>query len=300
MFKVRFWGVRGSIPVPGATTSKYGGNTSCIQIITDLGYQIVIDCGTGSRALGNYLLRDPQFEKPLKILLFFTHTHWDHINGFPFFNPIYVPKTNITMYAPVIYNGDSIMKVIGDQLTYRYFPVRLDELAATLQYNNIKESFYDPSNAIHLPGGMVVKTKLLNHPIACLGYRFEYEGKAFSTCYDHESYRNLFVGDPENEADGEEAAREQNDQVLEFFRDSDLLVHDTQYTEKEYKTHMGWGHSTYRYAIKQAMKGNVKRLALFHYDPERTDAEISYFGKLVKRIKSIEIFPAYEGLEIEL
>jgi len=300
MFKVRFWGVRGSIPVPGPNTSKYGGNTLCIQIITDLGYQIVIDSGTGIRALGDYLLKNGQFEKPLKIHLFFTHTHWDHINGFPFFAPIYVPKTSINMYAPVIYDGSGIERMVEDQFTYRYFPVRIEEINAELIYNNIKESFNNSSNDIILPGGIVIKTKYLNHPITCLGYRFEYEGKVFCTCYDHEPYGNLFAGDPENEKYGEDVANDQNNKILEFFRDADLLVHDTQYTEKEYKNRVGWGHSTYKHTISQAIRAHVKKLALFHYSPEREDSEIDDFAELVKKFKVIEIFPSYEGLEITL
>ena len=300
MFKIKFWGVRGSIPVPGPNTSKYGGNTLCIQIITDLGYQIIIDSGTGIRCLGNYLLKEDQFAKPLNIHLFFTHTHWDHINGFPFFAPIYVPKTIINMYAPIVYDEEGIARMVKDQFTYRYFPVSLDEISAELVYNDIKESFEDSANDIVLPGGMVVKTKYLNHPVACLGYRFEYEGKVFCTCYDHEPYANLFVGDPENEIYGQEVANDQNDKILEFFKDADLLVHDTQYTEKEYKSRVGWGHSTYKHTISQAMRARVKKLALFHYNPEREDVEIDYFNELVKKFRSIEIFASYEGQEIVL
>ena len=300
MFKIRFWGVRGSIPAPGPKTSKYGGNTLCIQIITDLGYQIVIDSGTGIRELGNYLLKDDQFAKPLNIHLFLTHTHWDHINGFPFFTPIYVPKTSIAIYSPVVCDEESIKTVIEEQFKYRYFPVRITELNAEMSYNDIKESIDDPSNDIILPGGMVVKTKYLNHPIACMGYRFEYEGKVFCTCYDHEPYWNLFAEDPDNKNYGQQVSDDQNNKILEFFKNSDLLVHDTQFTEREYKSRMGWGHSTFKHTISQAMRSNVKNLALFHYSPEREDFEIDHFGELVKKFNNIKIFPSYEGQEIIL
>jgi phosphoribosyl 1,2-cyclic phosphodiesterase len=305
VFKLKFWGVRGSIPCPGPKTAKYGGNTSCLQIITGLDYQIVIDAGSGIRELANELLTNPVFKKPLKIYLFLTHTHWDHIMGFPFFSPIFIPNTEINIYGPVTFEDEPLEKVVGGQLTYRYFPKRFDELSANINYFSLQETQpTDPTTILTLPGGIVVKFKYLNHPVSCLGYRFEYEGKVISTCYDHEPFANLFENDPENASEGKMAADEQNSKIAEFYNGTDILVHDSQYTTKEYlKSYLGWGHSTYKYAITQALKSGTKKLALFHHDPGRTDYQLNaikneFAGKFDKY--NLEVFPSYEKQEIEV
>jgi len=297
LFKVKFWGVRGSLPCPGPTTAKYGGNTACIQIKLDQDYQIIIDSGTGIRELSASLLSDPEVKKPLKIFLFLTHTHWDHIMGFPFFTPIYIPNAELTIHGPVSFEDEPLEKVIGGQLTYRYFPIRIEELKSKIDYVRLKEGSLD------LPNGVKVSYKFLNHPILCLGYRIEYENKILATCYDHEPFANLFEGDPENEEEGKNAAFEQNYRVSQFYKNADLLIHDSQYSTSEYKKYVGWGHSTYKYAITQALKANVKNLALFHHDPNRTDKQLdnikeTFNPKFLKY--GLNVFPAYEKQEIEL
>jgi phosphoribosyl 1,2-cyclic phosphodiesterase len=275
--RVTFWGVRGSIPCPGPGTVKYGGNTACIELRFDPDDRlIIIDAGSGIRELAGAILKKDLPKGPLKTKLFLTHTHWDHIIGFPFFTPIFIPGTEIEVYGPVTYEEDTLDKIVGDQLRYRYFPVRLEELRAKLTYFHLKESEQD------LGGGVMLKTKYLNHPILVLGYRFEYQGKVFCTIYDHEPFRNVFETNPEAPgydetaaSEGEIAAEEENEKVLRFFQNADLLVHDTQYTQKEYlKGKVGWGHSTFEWAIKTAHKAGVKHLVLFHHDPERRDAEL--------------------------
>jgi len=289
--------VRGSLPCPGPTTAKYGGNTACIQIKLDQDYQIIIDSGTGIRELSASLLSDPEVKKPLKIFLFLTHTHWDHIMGFPFFTPIYIPNAELTIHGPVSFEDEPLEKVIGGQLTYRYFPIRIEELKSKIDYVRLKEGSLD------LPNGVKVSYKFLNHPILCLGYRIEYENKILATCYDHEPFANLFEGDPENEEEGKNAAFEQNYRVSQFYKNADLLIHDSQYSTSEYKKYVGWGHSTYKYAITQALKANVKNLALFHHDPNRTDKQLdnikeTFNPKFLKY--GLNVFPAYEKQEIEL
>jgi len=196
--------------------------------------------------------------------------------GFPMFTPIYVPGTRLRIHGPITYEDDTLEQVLGSQLSYRYWPVRQEELAAKIEYEQIKETTID------LGEGLTVRTKYLNHPILCLGYRFEYEGKSIVTAYDNEPFRNVFPTDPADPRYDEEAAREgdaaaaeENEKLLRFYRGADILVHDTQYTAKEYVAgKIGWGHSSYEFAVNAAHKTGVKKLLLFHHDPNRSDAEL--------------------------
>jgi phosphoribosyl 1,2-cyclic phosphodiesterase len=305
MFTVTIWGDRGSMPTPGPDTAIFGGNTACLELRCD-DRLIIVDAGSGIRPLGEKLLKNDLKKGPIVADLFITHTHWDHIMGFPMFNPIYVPGTHLHIRGPISYEDDSLEKVIGTQLSYRYWPVRQDELAAKISYEQIKETTID------LGDGIFVTTKYLNHPILCLGYRFEYEGKSFVTAYDHESFRNVFPTDPADPSydeaaaiEGEAAAAEENEKVSRFCMGADLLVHDTQYTAKEYlQGKMGFGHSSYEYAINAAHRARVKRLVLFHHDPNRTDAELQelelfYQGKVEGRTK-LKVEMAREGRSFTL
>jgi phosphoribosyl 1,2-cyclic phosphodiesterase len=275
--RLTFWGVRGSIPVPGPTTVKYGGNTSCLELRFGTEDRlIVMDLGSGVRELAGHIMKKDFSRGPLKTKIFLTHTHSDHIMGFPFFTPVFIKGCELDIYGPVSYEEDTLDKIVGDQLRYRYFPVRLDELQATISYHQLKEGSMD------LGGGLKVTTKYLNHPILVLGYRYEFEGKVLCTAYDHEMYRNYFdvsPDDPNYDADavreGAEAARESNEKVLEFYSGADLLVHDTQYTHKEYLAgKVGWGHSSFEWAINNAHRAGVKHLVLFHHEPLRNDQEL--------------------------
>ncbi len=304
--RVKFWGVRGSIPCPGPNTAKYGGNTACLELrFPELDRLIIIDAGSGIRELGNYLMANDLPRGPIRTEIFLTHTHWDHIMGFPFFTPIYVPGSRIKIYGPVSYEGDTLEGIVGGQLTYRYFPVRQAELAAEIEYVHLKEGRFD------LGDGIVLTTKYLNHPILCLGYRFEYQGACFCTAYDTEPFRNLFCTDPadpsydeEMAREGELVAQEQNAVLEEFFRGADLLVHDTQYTEEEYvKKFLGWGHSSFEHAVAAANRAGVKALALFHHEPLRTDAQIEELCArhcAAAAPGATEVFFAREGMVREL
>lgn len=306
MMKIKFWGVRGSIPCPGPYTMKYGGNGACMELRVEGRKEvIVIDAGSGVRELGNSLLKSDLPKGPLEISLYLSHTHWDHIMGFPYFTPIYIPGTKLKVHGPVTYEDDPLEDVVGGQMKYRYFPINVGELSANIRYERLRE---EPGR--DLGGGLVLVTKFLNHPITALGYRFEYNGKVFCTCYDHEPYRNLFITDPDHpeydEAmayEGEEVAEEQNRAVENFFRGADLLVHDSQYTNEEYKSKVDWGHSTFEYAIAAANRAGVKKLALFHHDPDRSDAQIDEMAKIYcqpGKFGDTEVFFATEGTEIVL
>lgn len=305
MMKIKFWGVRGSIPCPGPTTQKYGGNGACIEL--RLGKRIVIiDAGSGIRELGNYLMAHDMPDGPISADLFLSHTHWDHIMGFPYFVPIYVPTTKLNVYGPVSFEEDPLEEVVGGQMKYRYFPVNVGELSSNIEYIRLSEN-----PGIDLGGGLKVVTKFLNHPVTTLGYRFEYEGKVFCTCYDTEPFCNLFITDPEHpeydEAmaiEGEEVAREQNILLEQFFAGADLLVYDAQYTQEEYLANrIGWGHTPMEHAIEAAQRNGVKKLALFHHDPDRTDEQLDELAKTYcqpGKYGDLEVFFARERSLFEL
>jgi ribonuclease BN (tRNA processing enzyme) len=303
MFFVRFWGVRGSIPCPGPNTVVFGGNTACLEIRADKRL-IVIDLGTGAKPLGDYIMAGDSKNGPLDMDIFITHTHWDHIMGFPMFTPVFTSGTKLRIRGPVSFNDETLASIIGDQLSYRYWPVRQSELAAKIEYEELKETTMD------LGGGLKLRTKYLNHPILCLGYRFEYKDKSIVTAFDHEPFRNLFLSIPKDPSyneeaalDGEVAAKEENEKMLNFFKGADILIHDAQYSAAEYERHLGWGHSSYNYAMEAASQSEVKKRVVFHHDPNYTDKQL---GSLEEQCKNdardkpgFEIIMAREGLKIE-
>jgi phosphoribosyl 1,2-cyclic phosphodiesterase len=303
MLSVRFWGDRGSIPCPGPATVKYGGNTSCLEIRAD-DRLVIIDFGTGIKPFGDWLMANDFKKGPIDTDIFITHTHWDHIMGFPMFTPLFIPTSKLRIRGPVSYEDDTLESIIGAQLSYRYWPVRQSELSAKIEYDQIKETSLD------LGDGLWVTTKYLNHPILCLGYRFEYKGKSIVTAYDNEPFRNLFPTDPadpsydeEAAREGELAAKEENEKVLRFFLGADVLIHDAQYTAAEYKAHLGWGHSSYEHAVNSAHKARAKKLVLFHHDPNRTDEQLEQLEKeyqaKVRGKTNMEVMMAREGLLVE-
>ena len=307
MMKITFWGVRGSIPCPGPHTQKYGGNGACIELrVGKKGRIVIIDAGSGIRELGTFMMKNDLPNGPISADLFLSHTHWDHIMGFPYFTPIYVSGTKMNVYGPVTFEEDPLEEVVGGQMKYRYFPVNFGELSSNIEYIRLNENPH-----VELGDGLRLSTKFLNHPIATLGYRFEFEGKVFCTCYDTEPYRNLFISDPNHpdydEAmalEGQEVADEQNLVLEKFFEGADLLVCDAQYTEEEFLANrIGWGHTPIEYAIAAATRAGVKKLALFHHDPDRTDAQLDLMAEKFCQpgtATTPEIFFARERLEIEL
>ena len=303
MFSVRFWGVRGSIPCPGSSTIEFGGNTACLEIRAGKRL-VIIDLGTGVKPLGDYLMTNDIKKGPLDMDVFISHTHWDHIMGFPMFTPLFIRGTKLRIKGPVSYNDDTLASIIGDQLSYRYWPVRQSELAAEIDYQELKETSVDMGD------GLKLTTKYMNHPILCLGYRFEYEGKTIITAFDHEPYRNLFPVDPDDPSyneiaavEGEAAAKEENERILKFYKGADILICDTQYTAEEFEKHLGWGHSSYEYAIEAASQVGVKKLVFFHHDPNSTDKYLASIEKKhqdeAKGKTKMEIIMAREGSTLE-
>lgn len=304
--KIKFWGVRGSIPCPGPNTVKYGGNTACIELqLESIKRRIILDAGSGIRELGNKMVAEDLKKGALEAEIFLTHTHWDHIMGFPFFIPIFIPGTKLKIYGPVTYEEETLKEVLSGQWTYRYFPIRHEELSSDIEYVDLKEGKTD------LGQGLKLVTKYLNHPLLCLGYRFEYQDKVFCTAYDTEPFRNVFCTDSKDPSydkdmaeEGEAVAREENQRLEKFCSNADLLVYDTQYTQSEYDAgKVGWGHSSIENAIDLAKRNGVKRLALFHHEPLRSDEEMDKLSRKYCKTYpklNLDVFFAREGMEISI
>ncbi|MDR1073766.1 MAG: MBL fold metallo-hydrolase [Treponema sp.] len=275
MLSVRFWGVRGSIPTPGPSTVIFGGNSACLEIRADERL-VIVDLGTGVRLLGNYLMSNDFKKGAIDADIFVTHTHWDHIIGFPLLTPLFIPSTTLRIWGPISSTGETLENLLKTQLDHNFWPIRLSELSAQIKYEQMQETMVD------LGDGLFVKTKYLNHPALCLGYRFEYKGKSIVTVYDHEPFMNLFPTDvnaPDyDEAtaeEGERVAKEANEKIVAFFKNADVLIHDGQYTEAEYHNGKhGWGHSFYEYVLASVRDAGIKKLVFFHHDTDRSDEDL--------------------------
>jgi CheY-like chemotaxis protein/glyoxylase-like metal-dependent hydrolase (beta-lactamase superfamily II) len=281
---VRFWGTRGSIAKPGPGTVRYGGNTSCVEVRGDDGTLIVLDCGTGAHGLGQALLaQGPRCDGHLMI----THTHWDHIQGFPFFAPLFVPGNTWDIYAPGKL-GHQLEQTLSGQMEYNYFPVTLGQLAATIRFHDLAEGEF----AI---GGVRVVARYLNHPALTLGYRLESGGTSIVYSVDHEPH----VPNPAARTGGE-AQHKEDQRHIDFLADADLVIHDSQYTIAEYPQKTGWGHTPAEWAVDYALAARARRLALTHHDPLRDDDAVDRVLELCRRRakaagSDIEVFAASEG-----
>jgi len=264
--KIRIWGCRGSIACPGAKTVRYGGNTSCYEIRSKNGEILILDAGTGLRELGGSLLA----EMPLKVNMLFSHTHYDHVIGYPFFVPFFIPGNKVSLYGPVHFER-SFKSVMTQQLDYSFFPVRMDELSAELTFHDLREESIEV-------GPFKIQTMYANHPITALAYRIEVDGKTAIYTGDTEPYINYLLDDPDADEDEKQEVadviNEQNHRWLNFLADADLCLYDAQYTAEEYPKFRGWGHTGMNTAIENGIKAKVKHLVLTHHDPKRTDDNI--------------------------
>ncbi|MEQ9497646.1 MAG: MBL fold metallo-hydrolase [Deltaproteobacteria bacterium] len=274
---VTFWGVRGSIATSGSEFSRYGGNTTCLEI-TCGDKQLIFDAGTGLRALGQKMLVEGRKETTF----FFSHLHWDHIQGFPFFSPAFVPGTKIELYGPVDEDGVTTLHAALDaQMKPPCFPVTLDMMASEKHFTTVA------SGDVISTGPFDVSMRALNHPQGSLGFRIEAGGR--SVCFA---------------TDTEHKDEEIDDAILDLARDVDLLIYDAQYTEDEYEgragpSRRGWGHSTYVAATEIAHAAGAKQLALFHHDPTHDDAMVERMESDA-RTRFVNAFAAREGLTLDV
>jgi len=273
--KIKFYGTRGSTPVPEAGFTQTGGNTSCILVTFNTGRIAILDAGTGIRKLGNDLVSSSheQFDN---ILIALSHTHWDHIQGFPFFKPAYDTRRNLTIsICGSGRHGKKLKRLFKTQMQCDFFPVPLDKMGAHFH-------FWEPhATRIELSIDIEIVASKHNHPGGAYGYRIQEGGKILVYCTDVEH--------------GEEI----NSNVVTLARDADLLIHDAQYTPEELKEKKGWGHSSWQQALEVAEQAGVKKLALFHHDPEHDDHFLCNIEKECQEIFP-EAFIAREGSIVEL
>ncbi|RJS24995.1 MBL fold metallo-hydrolase [Corallococcus sp. H22C18031201] len=273
-FEVRFWGVRGSIPAPGPATKRYGGNTPCVEVRCG-GELLIFDLGSGARALGDELGL-----KPLNASIFISHYHYDHLQGLPFFAPMFGPDNAITLFGSPR-NGQSVKQILAGQMMPPYFPVTAEAVfRARVEYRDVV------AGEVLEVGPARVRTLELNHPGGNLGYRVDYQGRSlvYATDVEHGS--------------------ELDSRLFDFARGADLLIYDSMYTEDEYHgrtgpARTGWGHSTWEAAVHAANASDVKTLVLFHHDPTRDDAKMD---KLVRQVRKHrpEAIAAKESMVLKL
>jgi len=274
--KIKVWGCRGSLPSPGPLTLRYGGNTTCLEIRSDEGNTLIVDAGSGLRPLGNFLLKDKSLDR---VFFFLTHYHWDHLAGFPFFVPAYLPRFSIYVYfGPK--NQRSVRKVLAHQVEPPYFPVGFSEMKATFKFG--KEC-----PALEAVGFHDFKTIPLSHPNGGQGLRLVNNGRTF-----------VFLTD--NELGYQHPGGLSRDEYVDVCRGVDVLLHDAQYTNEDIKRTRRWGHTTFNEATDLAIDAGVKALGLFHHDPDRSDddleKEVENCRARIRAAKSnVECFGVWEG-----
>ncbi|MFW6051265.1 MAG: MBL fold metallo-hydrolase [Myxococcota bacterium] len=276
MIVMKFWGVRGSVPAPGPHTAGIGGNTSCVEMRCD-GVRLVFDGGTGLRVLGKHLAS----ESPQTLHLFFSHVHWDHIQGFPFFAPAFIAGNTIHMYGAANVDG-TIEAAMAGQMEFPNFPVKLRDLPSELVFHDLAAP-----DEVTVAEGVRVRTAAGNHPGGVLAYRVEHGGRSVVYATDTEHFEGGV-----------------DQRLLELARGADVLIYDSQYTPEEYAgeqglSRVGWGHSTFVEGARLAGEAGVGQYVLFHHDPDQDDEAVRD-----KERRARELFPrslaAYEGLEVRV
>jgi phosphoribosyl 1,2-cyclic phosphodiesterase len=270
---LRFWGVRGSTPTPQRENLRYGGNTSCVELRTQDGI-FIFDCGTGLRVLGNSLLEEFG-RRPLRAHIFLSHYHWDHIQGIPFFVPLYNQANSFAFHSFRSIETD-VQRALEDQMMNPYFPVDMKAMRARRTFQEVGEEKFSVD-------GLRIITKRLNHPQGCLGFRVEHQGQVIVYATDNEP------GEPRGDRN-----------VRALAQGADVMIYDSQYTPHEYRTaKKNWGHSTWEEAVKIARETGVKKLVLFHHDPDHDDRQIDVILRNARR-RFKNALAAREGLTLKL
>ncbi|MCS7031019.1 MAG: MBL fold metallo-hydrolase [Gloeomargarita sp. SKYG116] len=274
-FTVRFWGVRGSIAVPGPETVRYGGNTPCVEVQAG-GQRLIFDGGTGLRVLGQTL----KHQTNLEAHLFFSHSHWDHIQGFPFFAPAYQAGNQLHIYGPATHHGYSIKQSLSNQMLDPNFPVPLQIMQADLYFHDLL------AGDVVTIGDVTVETGSLNHPNYALGYRVTWQGKTVVYASDTEHYPDRL-----------------DRSVVHLARQADVLIYDANYTDEEYNDPVnprrGWGHSTWQAGVKVAEAAGVRQLVLFHHDASHNDDFLDQVAAQVRQVMPNSVV-AWEGMVLQL
>src|SRR5215831_7548342 len=295
--RLRFWGTRGSLPKPGPTTMRYGGNTPCVEVHTADEQLVVLDCGTGAQGLGQALLTSGGGRVRGHLLL--THMHWDHIQGLPFFAPLFAPGNEWDIYGPGS-PGQSLQASLEGQMAYPYFPIALQQFGATIRYHTLTERAFQI-------GSLRVIPRYLNHPALTLGYRLETGRVTVVYATDHEPHApyQSEVADRATAGVPTWLAHREEQGHIAFLAGADLVIHDAQYSLTEYQQRLGWGHSPVEYGVDVALAAQVKRLALFHHEPWHDDETLD---RLVETCRqrvtacggTLHVFAAAEGQVLNL
>jgi phosphoribosyl 1,2-cyclic phosphodiesterase len=303
--KIRFWGVRGSYPVPGPDTNRYGGNTSCVAVRAgDEGPLIIIDAGTGIRKLGKELMQSDFGAGKGSAHLLVSHTHWDHIQGLPFFAPAYQKGNKLFVYARQR-DDTHLRAVFASQTDSPYFPVPFENVQADVAFRELVEG------ARFEIGPVKVSCTRLNHPWIAIAYRLEFEGRSVAYVTDTAPFKDILIEQeyirqppkPGEPLKPEDAAKLQamRDGVVRLCQGADLVIYDTQFTPEEYRARPHWGHSCPEDAIEIARSAGAKGVVLFHHDPSRTDDQIdALLHHHRKNTPDLQLLAAAEGMELTL
>jgi phosphoribosyl 1,2-cyclic phosphodiesterase len=243
-FKLKFWGVRGSIACPGSRHIAFGGNTSCVEVSMG-GQRVILDAGTGIRNLGHWFMK----KNVAHAHILFSHTHWDHINGFPFFSPAFAKDRSFTVMGGHLTDKGGIKSVLSGQMAHPTFPVPIEVMGAKLEFED-----FHTGDTFKIGPHVTVKTAPLNHPDGAVGYRLEHQGR--SLCYV---------------TDTEHVPGKPDQNILGLIEGADLVIYDSTYTDKEFPSKVGWGHSTWEEGVRLCKAANVKALMIFHHDPDHED-----------------------------
>ena len=297
--RLKFWGVRGSIPVPGSSTVGYGGNTSCIEVRAD-GEIIVLDAGSGMRALGIAL--EEEFKaRPIKLTILISHTHWDHIQGLPFFLPAYNSKNSLRLLG---YEGarSGLATILASQMETSVFPVSLQDMPSAISIEELKEMDFSI-------GKVRVQARFVNHPGICVGYRLFTSQGSIAYLPDNEPYDVLKVSQADRDKSDLDKARAYaaaaRAGLVEFLHGTDILIIDAQYTDDEYLQKIGWGHGSLSSVVSLALDAGVRKLFLFHHDPSRDDKAVDQMVESARMLvlesgRPMEVDAAREGAEVWL